>query len=106
MEIITLEKEKIQTISVILGMQNCTLRLYQMPSMMYIDVIKDGQVVVLGVPCLSFTKIIRYSYLNFAGDLFFVDYNSTGGIDGIETNLPNYTDLGTRYDLYYLSQED
>lgn len=114
MEIITLKQEPIQTVNVTLYQQDVSIKLYQMPSMMYIDVTSDGKVLVLGIPCASFTKLIRYSYLGFQGDLFFVDYDSTAKpietvmLNGVEINTeaPNFSQLGTRFDLYYFSPDD
>lgn len=114
MDIITLKQERLQTISVTLGEQNITLRLYQMPSNMYIDILKDNVAIALGVPCLPFTRLIRYNYTDFEGDLVFIDYTAkTGAIDEvklpgrvIETSLPNYSQLGDKYALYYISPSD
>lgn len=56
MEVITLKQEKSQIIGVSLNDQDCTLRLFQMPSGMYIDVFKNSKAIVLGVPCIPLLK--------------------------------------------------
>lgn len=114
MEIITLTQEAVQTTNVTLNQQDCTIKLYQMPSMLYIDLMANNNVIMLGIPCSSFTKLVRYGYLGFQGDLFFVDYDV--GSQPIEpillagrpinTSSPNFAQLGTRFELWYVSPEE
>jgi len=95
---IGLSKEKEQTITTILADQPCRMRFVQRESGIYIDLYKNDIPVLMGVPCLYATKIVRYSYLGFVGDLFFLD------IEG-EDN-PYWDGLGDRFRFYYLEESD
>lgn len=89
---------KEQTITVTLADQPCRMRLVQRESGMYIDLYKNEVAVALGVPCLYATKIVRYAYLGFVGDLVFLD------IEG--QSDPSYDGLGGRFRFYYMEAGD
>lgn len=87
-----------QTSSTQLGGQNCTLNIYQKSTGLFIDVIKDGALIIGGVICQNQNRIVRDVYLGFIGDLEFYD---TAGTDD-----PTTPGLGTRYVLLYLELAD
>jgi hypothetical protein len=78
--------------------QNCTLRIYQKRTGLFMDVLVDGALVIGGVLCLNQNLIVRNLYLGFTGDFTFVD--TLGKTD------PVYTGLGEQYLLLYLETTD
>jgi hypothetical protein len=87
-----------QTLSVMLGGQNCQLAIRQKSTGVFLDVSVAGRPVVLSALCLDRVRLVRRQHLGFAGDLAFVD--TQGRTD------PQYTGLGTRYQLVYVEAED
>ncbi|WP_229333676.1 phage baseplate plug family protein [Ewingella americana] len=98
MRSISIEPVKSQTISVDLAGQQCSIRLIQRETFMYMDLTVNGIPIMQGVPCLYGNKIVRYKYLKFIGDLVFMD--NTGQLN------PSYEGLGERFTLYYLEESD
>lgn len=98
MQEITLQAQTSQKFTVDLNGQSCQIRIVQRSTGVYLDLYVNNAPVVLGVLCMNCVKLVRYSYLGFSGDLVIVD---TQG----ETD-PSYGELGSRYRLYYLTQED
>lgn len=98
MKIISLENIKSQSVIATLDGQNCTIRLNQMQSGLYMDLTVDGNPIIQGVPCLYANRIVRYSYLGFKGDLFFLD--NEGQSD------PSYEGLADRFPLYYITEAE
>ncbi|WP_342668196.1 phage baseplate plug family protein [Candidatus Arsenophonus triatominarum] len=90
---IMLSPVKSQRINLTLNGQECTLRLTQHESALYLDLTVKGIPVVQGVPCLHGTRLVRYAWLGFTGDLFFVD---TQGQED-----PRWHGLGSRWFLFY-----
>lgn len=93
MKQIPLQSTPSQVINTIIADKNCILNIYHKSTGLYIDVLVDGEQIVLGRICRDRCRIIRYEYLGFVGDLFFVD---TQGSDD-----PAYTGLGDRFVLLY-----
>lgn len=98
MNIVSLENNKTQSTSVSLDGQACTIRLVQRQSFLYMDLTVNNIPILQGVPCLYANKIVRYKYLGFSGDLFFLD--NQGESD------PNYDGLADRYPLYYITEAE
>ena len=98
MRTIPLQALRSQSISVELAGQQCTIRLIQRQSFLYMDLTVDGLVVMQGVPCLYANKMVRYSYLGFTGDLVFMDNSGQ--------SQPSYDGLGDRFPLYYMEASD
>ncbi len=73
--------------------QPCQLNVYQTLYGLFIDVYVNGVLIIGGVICLNFNRIVRNLYLGFSGDLFFWD--TQGASD------PVYTGLASRYLLVY-----
>lgn len=96
MKTVSIEPLKSQTVSVLLGGQQCTLRLIQRPSAVYLDLTVNGNPIMQGVPCYYGNKLVRYQYLGFLGDLVF--------LDNAGTDDPKWDGLGIRYQLFYLEE--
>lgn len=94
MQIIPLSATPSQTFDTVLGDQNCSIKLYQKSTGLYIDVSVDGTPVATAVICRDRVKLVRYGYRGFVGNLAFFD---TQGVDD-----PQYDGLGSRYKLVYL----
>lgn len=87
-----------QTLKCVLGGQYCTIRLMTTPVGMLIDVLVNESPIVHGVICHDRNRLIRYPYLGFVGDLVFFDTQGS--------QAPEYSGLGSRYQLLYLSPGD
>ena len=98
MQTLPLTASPSQTLNAVLGNQNCTLNVYTLSMGLFIDVLINGNAVISGVLCLNQVRIVRDEYLGFLGDLVFTDTQGT--------NDPDYTGLGSRYQLIYLEASD
>lgn len=98
MQIIPLQAVPNQTLTVLLGGQNCRINVYQKFYGLYLDLAIGNTAKLIGVICERGNRIVRYAYLGFIGDLVFFD---TEG----ETE-PNFEGLGSRYQLVYLEAAD
>lgn len=98
MQEISLQPSKAQEIRVTLGSQPCRLRLHQRSTGFYLDLQVDDVPVMQGVICLNCTRLVRYPYLRFQGDLVFVDT--------LGTDNPEWDGIGERFKLYYLTPEE
>ena len=95
MQSIPLQAVPSQIVAVYLGTQACTLIVQQKSTGLFLSLYVSNTLVIGGVLCLNATKIVRSAYLGFTGDLAFYD---TAGSDD-----PDYTGLGGRYMLAYVS---
>lgn len=102
MQSIPLQAVPSQSIKTTLDSQIVELDIYQLRYGMYINVTVNSVLEIGAVVCQNLNRIIRSAYLNmdagFAGDFVFQD--TQGSTD------PDFTGLGTRYQLLYLSQAD
>jgi hypothetical protein len=102
MQIIPLQAVPSQSVKTVLGGQVVQLDVYQLRYGMFMNVSVNGVPEIGAVICQNLNRIIRSVYLNqgagFSGDFIFID--TQGATD------PVYTELGTRYQLRYLSQDD
>ncbi|CRY10502.1 phage baseplate plug family protein [Yersinia enterocolitica] len=98
MNVITLENKKSQSIFITLEGQSCLIRLIQRDSSIYMDLTVNGDPILQGVPCLYANKIVRYKYLGFRGDLFFLD--NEGQSD------PQWDGLADRFPLYFITEAE
>jgi hypothetical protein len=87
-----------QTLSIQLANQLCQLTLRTRFYGLFMDVSVNDAPIVHGVVCQNWNRIVRSAYLGFVGDFAFWD--TQGKTD------PAYTDLGSRYLLYYLEKSD
>lgn len=94
MLVIPLQAMPAQSFNVTLNGQACQIALYQKGDNFYIDVSIGSQVIRQGRMVRNATRLIRYAYLGFVGDLIMFD--TQGQSD------PTYDGLGARYQLYYL----
>lgn len=98
MQIIPLDPVPAQTLSVVLETQNCQITLQQKATGLFIDFYVDETAVALGVICENLNRIVRDAYLDFVGDLCFIDNQGTSD--------PVFSGLGDRYSLAYLSPDE
>lgn len=98
MRTVSILPQKSQSISVNLAGQQCTIRLIQRESFIYMDLTVNGNPIMQGVPCLFGNKMVRYSYLGFVGDLVF--------LDNVGQQDPFWEGLGSRYNLYYIEENE
>lgn len=95
MQIVPLKPVPNQALTVILAGQYCQINVYQEPSGIHVDLYVNNEIVIAGVIAENLNRIVRSTYLGFAGDLAFID--NQGDTD------PYYTGLGTRYSLAYIT---
>ena len=93
LSIIPLQSVPSQSAQIVLGGQNCLVRVYQKSTGLFFDLLIDGNPIVQARICRDRNRLVRYERLGFSGDLFFVD--SQGVSD------PVYSGLGDRYNLFY-----
>lgn len=98
MQIVPLAAAPNQTVDVQLAGQSCRIAVYQLSTGLFLDLSVSGALIVGGVICQNLNRIVRDLYLGFVGDLTFVD--NEGAAD------PDYTGLGGRFSLAYLSTDD
>lgn len=100
MLIVPLQPVPNQTLQCVLGAQPCTLRIYQRRTGVFMDLalITGAAPLVAGVACRDRTLIVRAPYLDFLGDLAFIDQQ--GNSD------PTYDGLGSRFVLGYFPDGD
>lgn len=98
MQIIPLQPIPNQTVTVNLNGQNTQVDVYTTPFGLFMNVYVSNTLVVAGVICQNLNRIVRDLYLNFQGDLAFLD--SQGDAD------PVYTGLGSRFSLGYLEPDE
>jgi hypothetical protein len=98
MKIIPLVAEPSQTLSIVLGGQNCQLAIYQKSTGVFVDVRINNAPIVLAALALDRNRIVRLDAGQFIGDLSFYD---TQSVDD-----PDYTGFGSRFKLAYLEPQD
>ena len=88
-----------QTLTTTLGDQSVQINLYQKATGLFLDLyLLPGTLVLAGALCRNLRPIVISPYLGFIGDLMFADLR--GAQD------PDYTGLGERYILSYLTAAD
>lgn len=90
-----------QQVLVTLDGQDCTIHVYQRGDRLYLDLALDGDDLRFGAVCLPGVNIGGEPY-PFSGYLIFTDELS----DPKKQQPPQYTELGTRYHLYYATNEE
>jgi len=98
MKIIPLSAKRSQQFAIVLGAQNCTIKVYQKRTGMFLDISVASVPVLTAVICQDRVRLIRQDYLGFIGDLAFMDTQGT--------DAPSYKGLGTRWVLMYLEASD
>ena len=84
-----------QAFQVQLESQSCGINIYQTAFGLFVDVFVSGALIIGGVIGQNLNRIVRDLYLGFVGDLTFID--NEGALD------PDYTGLGARFSLAYLT---
>jgi hypothetical protein len=84
-----------QSFTILLGSQQCAITVYQLSTGLYCNLVVNNNFIVSTMLCLNRVGLVRGSYLGFTGQLFFYDTQGT--------NDPDYSGLGTRYQLVYQS---
>lgn len=88
-----------QTFSVVLGNQSCEISLRQNGANMYFDLRSDGADIVRSrIVRNKQLLLLDAKYRKFRGQFMFVDT--------LGDTQPEYSELGTRYLLYYLAPTD
>lgn len=92
---IPLQSVPSQTVTCALGGQNCRISIYAKSTGVFLDLYVSNTMLLAGVICLNYVRIVRDPYLGFPGDLSW--YDMQGASD------PTYEGIGDRYQLAYLS---
>jgi hypothetical protein len=102
MQIVPLQAIPSQQVLTTLDNVTVQINVYQLRTGMFFDLLVGGTLEIGAVICENLNRMIRNNYLNvtagFAGDFVFSD---TQGTDD-----PDYTGLGSRFVLIYLSPDD
>jgi hypothetical protein len=84
-----------QTFTIQLGNQSCDISIYQKNTGLFFDMVVNDTPCVNSVLCLNLVGLVREAYYGFVGQLAFFDTQGTSD--------PEYTGLGSRYQLVYES---
>lgn len=95
---IPLQATPSQSLSAVLGGQNCQINVYQKSTGLFLDLSVSNSPIITATICLDRVRLVRETYLGFIGDLVFADTQGT--------NDPVYTALGSRFILLYLEASD
>jgi len=95
---IPLQPEPSQITKIVLGDQNCQIFLYQKDQGLFVDLNSNGVDVVNCVVARNAVPVVCRDYAGFVGNILFID--NQGDAD------PEYTGLGSRYSLIYLTAEE
>lgn len=98
MQEIPLQATPSQLVKAVLGGQNCQLLIYQKAHGVFVDVNVNGTDVVTGVIARDAVPLVCRDYAGFVGNLLFID--SQGNAD------PEYSGLGSRFSLVYLTGDE
>jgi hypothetical protein len=98
MNIVPLQPLAAQTFNATLGGQSCLIVVYQKSTGLLMDLTADNVVIFTGIICRDRDRLVRYAYLGFIGDLAFLDMQGTDD--------PDYTALGSRFQLAYLAPSE
>ena len=92
-QIIPLTATASQSFTILLGNQNCSMKVYQLSTGLYCNLIANNNSIFNTMICLNLVGLAREAYLGFVGQLAFVDTKGTSD--------PTYDGLGARYQLVY-----
>jgi hypothetical protein len=98
MLVIPLSATPSQSLNVLLASQNCQISVYEKSTGVFLDLYVNNAPVMTAVLCRDRVKLVRESYLGFAGDLCFFDTQGTSD--------PTNSGFGSRYQLVYLETTD
>lgn len=95
---VALQAVPAQQVQAVLGTQQCQISVYVKTQCMFFDLNANGTQIAYAVQAKNLVNLVPTSYLGFTGWLTFFD---TQGTDD-----PQYTGLGSRWVLLYLTAED
>lgn len=98
MQKIPLQSVPKQQVTTVLDGQYVQIDVEQHRTGLFANIYLDNELVIGGVVCQDRNRLVRSTYLGFAGDLAFVD--------SIGTADPDYTGLADRFALIYLSASE
>ena len=98
MQTIPLQPVPSQSTKVVLGGQNCQILIYQKAQGLFVDLNADGVEIVSGVIARDAVPLVCRSYAGFVGNLLFTDTQGTSD--------PEYSQLGSRFVLLYLTADE
>lgn len=98
MQTVPLQPVPNQVEKIVLGGQNCQIRLNLRGSTLFFDLNADGVDIVTTVIVRDLGPLVCRQYAGFAGNLAFIDTQGNAN--------PEYTGLGTRWQLVYLTDEE
>lgn len=98
MQVIPLQAVPAQELTVNLANQATQLHVYQLSTGLFMDISVNNELIIGGVACEDRNRMVRDTYLGFIGDFIFVDLQGTDD--------PEYTGLGTRWFLEYLTADE
>lgn len=87
-----------QQLQVVLGGQNCQIAIYQKPQGIFVDINVNGVDISIATLAQDVNALNPITYSSFQGNLIFTDTQGTSD--------PEYTGLGSRYQLVYLTAEE
>lgn len=96
MIVVPLQPAPAQTVGVTLNGQSCRIVVKQRRTGVFLDLYVNDAPMICGVLCLVGNRIVRSEYLEFAGDLAFIDTQA----DGV-TDLVSFEGIGSRFFLAY-----
>lgn len=103
-QLVPLSAVPAQTLSVVLGGQNCQLSVYQKSTGLYLDLSVGGMPILNTMICRNAGRLLlSRTYLGFVGDLLFVDTLASPLAAGAD---PSYAGLGAQFQLIYLTGAD
>ena len=91
-----------QELAIELEDQDCTIQVRQIGDYIYLTLWVDADLIVENAICIPVTPIIQGSVRNFTGNLMMIDTSA----DINTQNMPDYNQLGERYKLVYLTDEE
>ncbi len=98
MQIVPLQPAPSQICKIVLGGQNCQIKLSQKNEGMFFDLSANAVDIVSGVICRDIDALIARLYTGFVGNFFFID--TRGNQD------PDFTGLNGRFSLVYITEEE
>lgn len=98
MQAVPLQPIPSQITKIVLGGQNCQISIYQKTQGLFVDITADDVVIMSAVIARDIDPLISRTYTGFVGNLIFVD--TQGSSD------PDYTGLGSRFNLVYLTADE
>lgn len=89
-----------QILIAVLEQQSTQINLRQRRTGLFMDVFLNNSPIVSGVIAENQKLIVRNAYLGYLGDFYFLD------LTGQRIDLVDYTGLGTRWILLYMSEAE